>query len=307
MRKLSVPHFYGAYSALGNQTNLYDSAARKPQPKISYGVKNAPDYILTDTFLKRFSNFVRHDKTFLDPRTISKDASLQVIAEQYIQFAELINKTIKPREIQTVIGGDNSVTFASLLALLRREKNPKEIGVIIFDSHGDIHKKNTSPSGNFQGMYLRPFFDTFDNKTVDAYVKKKIPLTNLIYVGNLTLEPEERVFINKNKILELNKETLKNRMDYALTCLTEFVKRYKHIHISLDPDVLDKSIMPAVQIPAENGLLLEHVLPLLKIIPEEAKSFSVDLSEIDPKKRGIKRTVEVAHKMLYLLLTGQTL
>jgi arginase family enzyme len=210
----------------------------------------------------------------------------------------LIQSSLKPDEIQVVVGGDHSVSFSSLLALFSRF-NPAEVGYIQFDAHGDIHLYATSPSKNFHGMYVRPFVEAFDLPVIANLVTDFLPAENIIYVGNMDLEPAEQEFFVRNNIRQVDQQEL--RLDKFKLELPIFINKFAHIHINFDIDVMDHSLVTATGIPAEQGLFWEEVAPVLNILKTHS-SWSLDLVEVNPQKPGAAETIKVAHQILETLL-----
>lgn len=280
---LLIHHFFKLKSNFGiTYTPFGQTAFQK-------GVEIAPDVILKRSFIN----------TFQEARVTTLSAPKILSPKNLNQLACKLC-SLRKNELPVVIGGDHSITFPSLLATLLRFKNPSQIGVIQFDSHADINLKSSSPTKNFHGMYLRPFFDTFDIPDIDHLIPTKIPTSNLLYIGNLNLDPEEKQFICKNKIKNLARKDIQ-KSKKALGQIQDFANRFKHLHISFDIDVLDKSEAPATGIPATDGLFKEDLFPILRMLSNYV-NLSVDLAEVNPLKPGAKKTIQAAQQVLVNLL-----
>ena len=138
------------------------------------------------------------------------------------------------------------------------------------------------------------FFDKFDIPEIEKLVPNKIPVSNLLIIGNLDLDPGEEKFLKKHSILILNRND-------GLRLFQEFVNKFSHLHISFDIDSMDKTIAPSTGIPADDGLLFEDIKPILEIISKHP-SFSFDLCEVNPKKAGAEKTVLLAQRILRTIL-----
>ena len=225
-------------------------------------------------------------------------------------MAEAIGKYRDP--VQIILGGDHSVASPGLAALLKRV-DPKDVGVIMIDSHGDIHNIETSPSGNFHGMWLRQHVDPkgIGVSSFDKYTQEKLPLENLLYVGNLNLEPAEAEYIRDNRIKVVSKLDIMQNQAAALKVVTDFINRYKHVHISMDIDAIHRRDAPGTGLPADDGLELDQVFPILdyaRILHEQGKiSISSDLTEIYPEKDTNGKTVRSGRELLCTLLNAPRL
>lgn len=301
MRKI---HFFKAKSRLG----LLNIPHR--QKELNIGVEDGPDSILTKNFLaslraKRsnlsnsFENFKISEFIFTKPEDIEPNNFNNILAQNYQSFKNFIIDNLSNDETQVVIGGDDSVTFSSLLATIERFGN--KFGYIRIDSHPDLHLYKTSPTKNFHGMYHRPLFDSFDIPQIVKLVNLKLRPENTIFIGNLDINPEEKDIFKDLKFKNINGRDFASKQENVNKYVNKFVKSFSHIHLSFDIDALDKTIAPATGIPAENGLLIDDVLPILKIISQHP-SISFDLVEVNPKKSGAAKTIKVARKILQSLL-----
>lgn len=201
--------------------------------KMNLGVEDAPDYILTPEFLSRFSEKVVSEFNFSKPETVEKENYYQVLSQELKLFKDLINKDINPDHTQVVIGGDNSVTFSSFLAVVERNSSIEQIGYLQFDSHGEMHLLSTSISKNFHGMYMRPFFDKFDVLEIEELVPNKLSLGQVLTIGDIIFEedhPRGEAAFHKN-IKNINRNEYINNRTRILAEISEFLSKYDHIHI----------------------------------------------------------------------------
>lgn len=174
------------------------------------------------------------------------------------------------------LGGDHSVAYASLSAVLEKF-GAENVGVVMFDSHGDLHLPDTSPSGNFHGMWLRAFFDDFEGCELQ---NAKILPSQLRFVGNLVLEKEEKDFISSNEISVYSESEL---TDIRIKELNAWANSWQHLHISFDVDVFSEKLMPATGTPNPNGFGQDKIFELLAVLKNH-KSVSLDLVEFNPGK-----------------------
>lgn len=285
-------HFFKAESRLG----LANIPHR--QKKLNIGVEDGPDSILTKKFLKSFSEHKVSEFIFDKPENINKQEFNDISAKNYQSFKNFIIDNLSNDEIQIVIGGDDSVTFSSLLATI--DKFGNNFGYIRIDSHPDLHLCKTSPTKNFHGMYHRALFDSFDIPEIAKLVNQKLKPENTIFIGNLDINPGELDFFVNMKFKNINSNDFTLNQENVNKYVNEFVSSFDHIHLSFDIDAMDKSIAPATGIPAEKGLLTKDVLPILNIISNHP-SISFDLVEVNPKKRGARKTIRFAQKILSTL------
>lgn len=287
---MKIPHFFKAYCRLG----IPNVPLRMSE--LNIGVEDAPDAILSKDFLVGFPKAQVSEYKFPNPEDIESKNYWQTLC-LHLKGAKLkIDQELKAGETQIVVGGDNSVTLSSLLAVLERV-NPKKVGYIQFDSHGEENSFKGSISKNFHGMYMRPFLEDFDVKIVNDLVPNKLPSENFLTIGNLDLDPDEVEVYKRHNLKNFNKANIADAAEY----LKAFIQQFDQIHINFDVDVMDQSITPAIGIPTENGLFPEHIFPLLEII-RTCPDWSLDLAEVNPKKEGALKTIQVVQKILQFML-----
>lgn len=289
-------HFFKAKSRLGLINPPYK------QEDFNLGVEHASDYILSKNFLKKFNQAQISEYIFPKPEDIENEDFDIVLARHLNNFKNQINKVVTSNQISPiVIGGDHSVSFSSLCALIKRTNDVKNIGIIMFDSDGDINLYKESPSKNFHGMWLRPFISQFDKQYLDHLIPRKIPPKNLLYIGNLSLDPGEVKLIKGKKIKNIT-SNWKEQEKQTLKEIVDFIKRFEYLHVSFDIDVFDKTEVSATGKPSENGFKENEIFPLLEIICKHP-NFSFDLCEVNPKKQGIKKTLKISQKILRAVLS----
>lgn len=290
-----IPHFFKARSRIG----LTNKPIR--QNEYNFGVEECPDAIVTEDFLKNFKRYEISEYTFSNPEDIDSKLYFKVLADQLLEFAKLINSALKPAQTQVVIGGENTVTFSSLLALIGRVGDPREIGYIQFDSHGEMNSHSGSESKNFHGMYMRPFLDSFDIPEIEALVPKKLKSDQIICIGDQILDGDEPQFYQqKNLRVVKRNEYLKKTSEINLE-LEKFINRFEYLHINFDIDVFDRSVAGATGIPDDGKWMWGEIKALLDIIKGH-KGLSFDLSEVNPSKPGAEKTIKVAQDVLLMVL-----
>jgi arginase len=264
------------------------------------GVEEGPEYILSSEFMNQFLNKEEILYKFSDPENVEIKTYYKVIAKEFEQFIKLISNKFDHSKTLVTIGGDHSISLGSLTAVLK-VFDPSKTGVIMIDSHGDIHQPSTSPSGNFHGMWLRTILNKFEIETIDILVQQKLPNENLFYIGNLDIESAEKEYMKENGIDNFNQKHLNSAR--FLKKLDLFLTKMDHIHLSLDTDAFSHVFAPATGIMIKNGLAPVDVFPILRKL-SLAKSLSVDLVEVNPKRNGSGQTIKLAQDLLNALLTA---
>ncbi len=283
-------HFFKAYSRLGLINPPHGSQ------QFNYGVEIAPDFVLDQDFLKKFVNYKIDRYTFSKPEKIIKEDYQKIMAKESLEFAALINEKLKNQEIQVVIGGDHSVAFGSVLALLERYK-PEELTYVHFDSHADTSSMQNSPSQNFHGQFLRALIDeNFDHKALRKIKGKCLLAKNTVIIGDL--EADDFDFIEQAKINYFDG----HNTELIIERIKSLSQETKHLHISFDIDVFEKKLVAATGTPNSWGGLNENqVLPILEQLAL-LQNISMDLVEVNPKKTDSRNTINLAQEILSKIL-----
>lgn len=289
---MKTPHFFKAYSRIGLKNIPYRMKSRND------GVESGPDAILDKKFLSNFEEYDISKFRFSFPEDIRSKEFNQRLAGEMLVFKSQILIELSSGETPVIIGGDHSVTFSSIAASLEMVP-PRKLGYIHIDSHPDANLSATSPTQNFHGMYLRPFLTEFDIPEINSIITKKLLPENVLFIGNLDIDPGERFLFDDLGILNFNGKNIKG--EKVLDILNKFLADKDLIHINLDIDVFDKSLAPATGIPSENGLFLEDLIPLFEII-KDYPNLMLDLVEVNPKKKGGEKTIKLAQEVLQFML-----
>lgn len=293
-----IPHFFKAKSALGGINKLIR------QTHLLSGVEDGPDHILTPKYLNNFPEFKLSEYIFSAPQAISPNLYYPTLAKELEQFSQLINQQITSSETQVVIGGDNSVTLSSLRAVIERLKDPAKVGYIQFDSHGEMHLYKSSISKNFHGMYMRPFFSTFDIEEIDRLVPHKLSLSQIFTIGDIIFDdgddsPEGEKDLYQN-IRNVHRAEYHLNQEKILQQFSTFTQKFDHLHINFDIDVFARSIAGATG-ENEGVWLWPEISPFLNIISKHPAK-SIDLVEYNPHLPGAKKTLRVIHQVLNRLI-----
>ena len=242
---------------------------------------------------------------FSNPDAIEAKTYYPIVAEESAAFANELNHELGHTNYSglVTIGGDHSIAFASVLGILRHF-NDKKVGIIDFDSHGDIHLQRTSPSGNFHGMWLRPFFEKFDDESIASVVNVKIEPQNLLYIGNMLLEEEEDRFIKEKNISVIDSKMIADDTQAIMQKITDFCNSFDVIHVTFDIDVYKKEIVSATGTPNPDGFDADMIKNCIQKIIDSKKLFSVDLVEVNPQKEHADQTIKTAQDVIQNFILG---
>lgn len=194
------------------------------------------------------------------------------------------------------IGGDHAISWGSISGVLKH--NP-EVGVIYLDAHGDCNISERSASHHIHGMHMAYLMGFGEDKYVGRYTKNLLPVENILYVGARSLDPCEVELIKEQGISRITCDVINSDMIQVLDTISDFMSRFKQIHVSLDIDVLDPSIAPGTGVPEVGGITEEALHEVLDFILTKSDQVkSLDLVEYNPLLDIEERTDRVVQKLV---------
>lgn len=229
-----------------------------------------------------------YQKIFTKPEEI-KQNFFDLLFSEYDQAIDEVKKRWPERARLVTLGGDHSISYISINSVLDRYGN-ENTGVIFFDSHADLHLQETSPTGNFHGMWMRTFFDQFTQSSIPC---KKLRGEQLFYIGNLQTESEEDQFISQHQIINISQKNLND----SVQILSNFVRKFDHLHITFDIDVFKSKLVKATGTPNPNGLEENDVFRLFDLLLK-SKSLSIDIVEYNLNLDADGKTLKMIKKII---------
>jgi len=181
---------------------------------------------------------------------------------------ELMEKTkiLRDTEFPLIIGGDHSISFPCVKHLERIRS------FVCLDAHPDCCPKS--------GL-------SHDNVT--RKIAAEIGAENVFLYGIRCYSLEEKKFLDTVKI-----NLVKN--------INEVRKAEAPVYLSIDFDVLDPSVMPAVGNPEPSGLSFSEVLEVVRLL--SGKIAAIDFVEFTPVVSGVNEVYAlIAGKLIYAAMS----
>jgi formiminoglutamase len=192
-----------------------------------------------------------------------------------------------------VLGGDHSITGASMLGLISATK--RTYGVIHFDAHHDV--RNLEDGGRSNGTPFRTLLSTgaISGKNVVQigirdYVNSKAYHEYVLQEG-VTVFTARQVF----------QQGFTRVLEQAYRIASEHTDA---VYVSFDMDVLDQSFVPGVPAPGPGGLVIWDVLEALEWLGAKDNVEMLDIVCADPTQDFRDLTARVAANVLLSFLTG---
>lgn len=213
---------------------------------------------------------------------------------------ERIHQQLRPHEIGVFLGGDHSMSIATVSAIHQRGK----VGVLWVDAHADFNTPQTSPSGNIHGMVLAVLLgEGAPELTQIGGAKAKLTPAQIAMVGVRDVDEQERLRLLASGIqVHTIRAVDEQGMSKVAHAILEQFADCDYLHVSLDLDACDPQIAPGVGTPVDGGLSYREAHLLMEILADSGKVRSVDVVEINPILDVSNRTAVVAAELLTSLL-----
>ncbi|MDP6494198.1 MAG: agmatinase [Dehalococcoidia bacterium] len=201
-------------------------------------------------------------------------------------MVERVRATVQPLakdgKLVAVLGGEHSVSVGVVKAL--REVHD-DLSVLYLDAHGDLRNE-------YMGSGL----------SHACAARRILEMCPLVEVGIRSISKEEMSFIQGEGREDL-KVYLHREGDSKASWDVEGVLKglSERVYVSIDLDVLDPSLMPAVGTPEPGGLGWESVLSLLEAVCRERSIVGFDIMELCPVA-GPPSCAFVAAKLAYKVM-----
>lgn len=165
-------------------------------------------------------------------------------------------KIIKQKKFSVILGGEHSVSIGSVEAF---KKKYKDLTVVQLDAHADLRNEYQN------------------TKFSHACVMRRCrEITNVVQVGIRSMSMEEAEFINKNNLQ-------KSIFFSPELPIKEIIKGIgKNVYLTIDLDVLNPALMPAVGTPEPGGLIWYPFISFLKELFIQKNVVGADIVELAP-------------------------
>jgi agmatinase len=172
---------------------------------------------------------------------------------------QVIKGLIQEEKFVVLLGGEHSLSLGAVRAF--KEAFPR-LSVLQLDAHADLRDEYLGTKYG-QACVMRRIFE----------------LCPIFQVGIRSLSWEEKQFLAQNKLKPFYMSDLESNtasVDQIVDSLSE------DVYVTLDVDVLDPSIMPAVGTPEPDGMSWRHVLDIIKSVALHKHVVGFDLMEFCP-------------------------
>jgi arginase len=227
-------------------------------------------------------------RDYVRPPAAARNEAELVVYDRAL--AERVARAIRERSFALVLGGDCSVVLGSLLGA--RQAVSGAVGLAYVDAHADFATPQESRTGSVASMCLA--LAVGRGETPLARLDGDTPLVrgeHVVVIGRRdAAEPwYGHAALAASPILDITDAALTDRgvvgvADAALELLTSPASsdETSGFWIHLDADVLNPTIMSAVDSPVPGGPTLEEVVQLLTPLVSHPRALGLELTIYDP-------------------------
>lgn len=251
------------------------------------GVELAPDYFRKEGIIEMMngiagcydlgnvqSAIIAEGKHAADPEV----KYLDTVVDTTAQLRDKVASVIKQGYFPLVVGGDHSLGLGSGAGAAIACDN---LGVIWFDAHGDFNTEETSPSGNLHGMPCAALMG-WCKSSMNEVAIKNVKHCNFYWVGTRDLDPGEIQMAQKHNLHIYSASDVKQSgmiavMEDIIADLK--VRDIQKVHLSVDIDSMDPSIVGGTGTKVKGGLLNGDFYTFIDKIFDTKKVVSTDFVE----------------------------
>lgn len=196
----------------------------------------------------------------------------------------LMEETVDKGEVDVILGGDHSITYSTVKAFAKRNK---QFMLIVFDAHPDLMQDFIPPTHE---SYLRVLID-------DGVVEAK----NVVLLGVRNSDKQEDDYLREKTITCYTAKELQEKS--VREVFGEILKKIDlPVYVSLDIDVIDPSEAPGTGYYEPDGLKSVDVKWFLNELNKTGKLLMMDVVEVNPENDVDEKTVELAGEIVQILL-----
>jgi len=188
---------------------------------------------------------------------------------------------LKANKFPVILGGEHSLSIGSVKAF--KEVYP-DLSVLHLDAHYDMRDEY--------------FGSKFNHGCVARRISEICPI---VQMGTRSLSKEEKDFLATQANGRVKTINVYDILEMPLWKDTISRSLSEHVYLSIDLDVFDPSLMPAVGTPEPGGIGWYETLDLLREVSKDKKIVGFDIVELCPIKGQVASDF-LAAKLIYRLL-----
>lgn len=247
------------------------------------GTVNAPRAIIeASEYLELFDDELNqetykigiHTMTPLEVGNLNSEAMVNMV---YSATSELL----KSGKFPVTLGGEHSITIGAVKAF---KETYQDLSVLQLDAHYDLKDEYHGSKYNH-----------------GCVARRILEMCPIVQVGVRSLAKEEKDFIQTQSNGKVKSISVYDILDMPLWKDVISNSLSENVYITIDLDVFDPSLMPAVGTPEPGGIGWYETLDLLKEISRDKRIVGFDVVELCPIETQMASDF-LAAKLIYRLL-----
>jgi len=216
------------------------------------------------------------------------------LEEAQAQLAEVVNFAHEKELLPIVLGGGHETAWGHYQGI-RKAYPDTNLSILNFDAHFDMRALPESAKGSSGTPFLQIANDCAARNLLFNYFVLGIQENSNIKSLFKRADELKVDFIKAEELL------LNPIQNYEAQIKT-FINGSDRLYLTFCLDVMSQAIAPGVSAPQANGLFMQQVLPLLKIILQQKKLLSFDIVELSPSLDQDNATARLAANLVYEVL-----
>lgn len=202
------------------------------------------------------------------------------------RIADAVSNAAQPDRLPVVLGGEHTITVGVMRGLAKVFGNP--VTLVQIDAHADLRDSYEDEPYSHACMARRVFGDEWGD---------------IVQIGVRSLCDEEAKFIGEHRD-RLRTIFADELHDDFRGCLAELYSGLEDrpVHLSIDVDGLDPSIVPATGTPEPDGMTWRQTLDVVRTVCSAGKVIGIDCVELAPRP-GLHAADFTVAKLLYKTIT----
>jgi agmatinase len=193
-------------------------------------------------------------------------------------LSEAVALEIASGKYPVMIGGEHSISLGMIREV--KKKYPY-LSVLQLDAHADFRD-------SYQGT-------PYNHACIGRRISELCPL---VQVGVRSMSEEEAKCLKSSGVVTVSDYEIRSNKKWHHNVLQNLTN---DVCLTLDLDVLDLAIMPAVGTPEPGGLNWHETINLLRVLSQKRKIVSFDMVEFSPQPGNIAPDF-LAAKLLYRIM-----
>ena len=244
------------------------------------GARNGPRAIIeASTHMELYDEELEKETYLVGIHTFEPLAVTNESTEDMVRMvSEAVSIGIESQRFQVMIGGEHSICLGMVRELLKKHPH---LSVLQLDAHADLRD-------SYHGT-------PYNHACVGRRISEICPL---VQVGVRSISREEVDFQKTSNVVTISDYEIKSNkrcFDEVLSNLTD------DVYLTLDLDVLDPAIMPAVGTPEPGGLSWYETIGFLRLLSQNKRIVSFDVVELSPQPGNVAPNF-LAAKLIYRIM-----